>query len=300
VFTCRSANRKIVLSNTDYDILEANTVRKVFVMSKPSDKEKDDRRLKKCFFIAPIGEEGSPERIRSDDLLNYVIRPIVKEFGYEALRADEISEPGLITSQIIKRLVEDELVVADLAGHNANVFYELAIRHAVKKPVIQLYKKGERIPFDVSGMRSVELDDKRMKSVEDCKAALRKHIAAIEKSGEAGANPISAAFNLAALQESSVPADRRDAQMISMLEDIKQTLRGASSKGATPVWPMERAEDPDKLHLMTRVLEYALVHHFVISLSQAARDLRISRPVLLDLVSDINARDNFPKITIND
>jgi hypothetical protein len=77
----------------------------------------------------------------------HIIHPVAKECGYLAIRADEISEPGIITSQVIQHLLDDHLVIADLTGHNANVFYELAIRHAIRKPVLQLIQKGEQIPL---------------------------------------------------------------------------------------------------------------------------------------------------------
>jgi hypothetical protein len=54
-----------------------------------------------CFVIAPIGEDGSPIRARSDQIFNHVIKPVAKECGFEAIRADKIPEPGLITSQVI-------------------------------------------------------------------------------------------------------------------------------------------------------------------------------------------------------
>jgi hypothetical protein len=54
-----------------------------------------------CFVIAPIGGEGTETRKRSDQILKYVIQPSVSSCGYEALRADQISQPGDITTQVI-------------------------------------------------------------------------------------------------------------------------------------------------------------------------------------------------------
>src|SRR6266851_3935883 len=74
-----------------------------------------------CFIIAPIGDIGSVVRIRSDKVLKHIIAPAAIDCGYEPLRADQISEPGIITSQVIQHIVEDPLVIADLTGPNANV-----------------------------------------------------------------------------------------------------------------------------------------------------------------------------------
>ena len=43
-----------------------------------------------CFVIAPIGDVGSEIRSRSDKVLNHILTPIAKEFGYEVIRADKI------------------------------------------------------------------------------------------------------------------------------------------------------------------------------------------------------------------
>ena len=51
-----------------------------------------------CFVIAPIGEEESETRKRSDQILKHVIEPSISECGYKAIRADKIEKPGVITS----------------------------------------------------------------------------------------------------------------------------------------------------------------------------------------------------------
>jgi hypothetical protein len=109
---------------------------------------------KSCFVIAPIGEANSSTRKQSDQVLRHVIRPAV-EPTYRAVRADEIAEPGMITSQIMQRVIEDDLVIADLTDLNPNVLYELAVRHAILKPFVQIMANGQTIPFDVSGIRTV-------------------------------------------------------------------------------------------------------------------------------------------------
>ena len=55
-------------------------------------------------------------------------------------------------------MIEDELVIADLSEHNPNVYYELAIRHAVRKPFIHIIQVGDKLPFDVQGMRIIRVD----------------------------------------------------------------------------------------------------------------------------------------------
>jgi hypothetical protein len=100
--------------------------------------------MPKCFVIGPHWEAGSPIRAAADDFMEYIVRSVVtsKELGYEAIRADGLNEPGRITSQIIKLLIDAELVVADLTTKNANVFYKLSLRHSIGKPVVHMAHEG--------------------------------------------------------------------------------------------------------------------------------------------------------------
>lgn len=114
---------------------------------------------KTCFYIAPIGEEGSEARQHSDLFLNYIVEPALSEFGMKVVRADKIGASGLITKQIFEFLTRAKLAVVDLSMHNPNVFYELAIRHATRLPIVQIIRKRDRIPFDIHQVRTIVVDD---------------------------------------------------------------------------------------------------------------------------------------------
>jgi hypothetical protein len=189
---------------------------------------------KSCFVIAPIGEDDSDTRKRSDKLLKYVISPVVSEKGYEAVRADQIAEPGLITSQVIQHVAEDDLVVADLTERNPNVFYELAIRHALKRPLVQMIARGERIPFDVAGMRTVEIDIRDLDSVERAKEDLARQIDAVEKDPESIDTPIAFALDLQNLRQSDNPEERSLADLVAAVSDLRSGLADIDSRLSNP------------------------------------------------------------------
>lgn len=157
---------------------------------------------KTCFVIAPIGEPESETRKRSDQVLKHIVEPAAKKCGYTAMRADQISKPGIITRQVIQHLAEDPLVVADLTGRNPNVFYELAIRHVVKKPLVQIIKKGEPIPFNVAGTRMVQVDHHDLDSVKEAKREIINQIKSVEKDASQVDNPISVVIDLQLLRHS--------------------------------------------------------------------------------------------------
>lgn len=142
-----------------------------------------------CFYITPIGDEGSDVRKHADMMLKHLLTPVAKEFGLEVIRADKIERTGLITQQILQQLVGARLCVADLSFGNHNAFYELGVRHMTKLPTIQLIRKGDKIPFDVSQGRTITVDTSDVYTImdrfESARRELSEHIKAIMTAGEA-------------------------------------------------------------------------------------------------------------------
>ena len=198
-----------------------------------------DENSKICFVIAPLGESDSDTRRRSDQVLRHIIRPAVETKGYTAIRADEISEPGIITSQVIQHIVDDPLIVADLTERNPNVFYELAVRHAIRKPFIQIIDKGESIPFDVAATRTVFVDHHDLDNVEIAKTEIVEQIITLESDSSTLETPISVSLDLQTLRRSGNPGERSLADVLSELSGIRSALAefeeriSASSGGPT-------------------------------------------------------------------
>src|SRR5690349_6440190 len=186
-----------------------------------------------CFVISPIGDSESETRKRSDQILKHVIRPAVHACGYKAIRADEIDKPGLITSQVIQHVVTDPLVVADLTERNPNVFYELAIRHALRKPLVQLIKKGEAIPFDVAGTRTIYVDHRDLDSVESAKNEIIEQVKALEKDSSDIETPISVSLDLQLLRQSEKPEERSLADLVATVADLRASLSKVEAKIGT-------------------------------------------------------------------
>lgn len=111
-----------------------------------------------CFIVSPIGAPDSEQRQHADLVLGSLIEPALAELGLRPVRADQISKPGLITGQVIEHIAKAALVIADLSFANPNVYYELALRHAVQKPVVQITRSSDTLPFDVGQYRTVTVD----------------------------------------------------------------------------------------------------------------------------------------------
>lgn len=113
---------------------------------------------KKCFVISPIGEKDSDIRRHADSFLKLLVEQSLSEFNFDIIRADQIATSSIITNDIVEYVQQSELCLVDLTFHNPNVFYECGRRHENGKATIQLIKKGEKLPFDVAGIRTIEYD----------------------------------------------------------------------------------------------------------------------------------------------
>lgn len=138
--------------------------------------DKDNSNQKKCFVVSPIGDENSDIRKNADQLFNHIIKPVCENCGFKAIRIDYENTPDSITQGILDCLDRYDLVIADMTGHNPNVFFEIGYRTAKGKPIIHLKRKREKIPFDVSSIRTFEYDLTDLDIVAETRERLEKAI----------------------------------------------------------------------------------------------------------------------------
>lgn len=127
-----------------------------------------DTKRPKIFVVMQFGEQY-------DSLYTEVIKPISSEMGLESYRADDVYKPGIILQDIIKGIVEAEIIVAEITPPNPNVFYELGYAHAIDKNAILLAERGNKLPFDIQGYRCIFYDN-TIRGKRDVEEHLRKHL----------------------------------------------------------------------------------------------------------------------------
>ena len=112
-----------------------------------------------CFILMPFGRRpaGDGRVVDFDAVHARMIAPAVAAAGLEPLRADEEMTGGAIHEAMVERLVLCEFAVADLTTANADVFYGLGLRHAVRPAATQmLFAEGwGRLPFDATLLRAM-------------------------------------------------------------------------------------------------------------------------------------------------
>lgn len=154
---------------------------------------------------------------------DFIIGPAIEQCGYEMppIRADQIASPGRITKQIIDHLLNDALVIADLTDHNPNVFYELAVRHAIRKPIVQIIHKSQTIPFDVGTQRTIFYDHQNLREAPRTIKEIIAQIKAAERDPGNVDTPLSDAIFQQSLSESSDPVQKSNAEILTLLHEIR-------------------------------------------------------------------------------
>jgi hypothetical protein len=110
--------------------------------------------MPRAFVIRPFkkkknsaGTEIDFERVHCE-----LIAPALEAAGLAGATTGEIVEPGNIREDMFALIIEADLVVCDITIHNANVFYELGIRHALRKTRTVMIKgqpAADDTPFDI-------------------------------------------------------------------------------------------------------------------------------------------------------
>jgi hypothetical protein len=115
-----------------------------------------------CFMVMPYGRKPShaqpgkgPVEIDFNALWDRAYVPVITDLGYEPVRADQ-DVGTLIIKEMLERLYFADLVLADMTVPNANVYYEVGIRHAARETgCVLLASDWSQQPFDVAQMRTI-------------------------------------------------------------------------------------------------------------------------------------------------
>lgn len=125
-----------------------------------------------CFAVMQFTEEFNV-------LYRDVIKPVCESYGYEVVRGDDFYTSAQIMDDVTQSIRSAALIIADVTPNNANVFYEVGYAHAINKPTILLSdKKRERLPFDISGFRTLFYEN-TIGGKAEVEERLRKHLDAL-------------------------------------------------------------------------------------------------------------------------
>src|SRR5690242_16454289 len=115
----------------------------------------------RAFIVRPFGvkQDRKGTSVDFDAVESDLLDPALKELGFEGRTTLEIAKTGGIREDMFRLLVTADLVLADISIHNANVFYELGIRHALRERGTYLIRcRADDAVFDLQGERYLEYD----------------------------------------------------------------------------------------------------------------------------------------------
>src|SRR5262249_17050977 len=131
-------------------------------------------------IVRPFGEreDRNGVKIDFDKVEEQLIAPALARLGIEGGKTGEVVRAGNIRGDMFHFLLTAELVVADVSIVNANVFYELGIRQALRdKWTVLLRSKADKFPFDLSTDRYLEYSrDNPAASLDNLVSALNETI----------------------------------------------------------------------------------------------------------------------------
>lgn len=112
-----------------------------------------------CFVLMPFGKKRDSKKgeIDFDTIYDKLVKPAIAQADMEAIRADEETVGGIIHKPMFERLLMCEYAIVDLTSANANVFYELGVRHASKPySTLSIMARDSILPFDVRPLRAYQ------------------------------------------------------------------------------------------------------------------------------------------------
>jgi len=148
----------------------------------------------RAFIIRPFGKKKDLKNneINFDEVARQLIHPALEAVGAEGRETLDILQSGNIRTDMFRRLLTADLVVADLSIHNANVFYELGIRHALRDHgTFMLRCDGDAFPFDLQTDRYFVYDKQNpAANLADLTKALQSVNDEMEKNPSAKDSPV--------------------------------------------------------------------------------------------------------------
>ena len=189
-----------------------------------------------CFVIMPFGKktDAGARTIDFEAVYDEIITPAIDSVGLRAIRSDREAVAGVIHKAMFERLILSEYAVADLTVLNANVFYELGVRHSARpQSTVLMSAETSRLPFDVAPLSAMPYSlgtNGRPNKVKADRALLRERLLAC-KTHRAPDSPLFTLLD--GFVAPQVAHEKTDIfqREINKAETFKQALREARNKG---------------------------------------------------------------------
>jgi O-acetyl-ADP-ribose deacetylase (regulator of RNase III) len=187
---------------------------------------------KTCFVIMPFGDKiniagetidairesvatAQPiaakyiQPIEFDRIYTGIIEKAAVQLDLDCTRCDQIKGAGSIHEDMFRHIWEADVAIVDISTLNANVFYELGMRHTLhKKVTVLIQRKGTTAPFNIHGYRVITYDETNEAGAD---AAIEEIAAFVREGlrGEDGDSPVYKHLPLLRATVGAAPPERR-------------------------------------------------------------------------------------------
>ena len=215
--------------------------------------------MTRAFIIRPFGAKSG---VNFDTVDEKLIQPALAQIGVSGNTTTEIVEQGNIREDMFRLLVCADLVIADISIHNANVFYELGIRHGMRPNATFLLRANvDEYPFDLRTDRYLAYDQN---------------------------DPASSVTALARALKATLDSSRVDSPVYQVLPNLK-----APDPTALRAVPEDFREDVQRAWEAGERGDLRLLAHEARSFDWASEGLRVVGRAQFSLKSDAGARETF-------
>lgn len=178
-----------------------------------------------CFVICPFGGWH-------DEYHEQIFCAAIKAAGLEPRRADDLFRSSNIVHDVWHLVSSSKVMLADLTGKNPNVFYELGLAHAARKPVLLVTQTMDDVPFDLRALRVITYDVQDPtwgdQLRENIKSGLRETL-------ESPAGSVLPTFLLETPKDQTTvsPDERRYLALRQQVDALRSELRGGESSAGS-------------------------------------------------------------------
>lgn len=227
-----------------------------------------DQEKKTCFVVMPISDTEGYESGHFMRVYEHIIKPSCDRTGFLPVRADDVKQANMIILDILKRIVEADIVICDLSSRNPNVMYELGIRQAFNLPVVLIKDRNTPRIFDISALRDVEYDSNLR--IDNVQAAINKVSDAIQKTYENRETDTNSLIRLLGIEAAKLPEKTEvnaDTKLIldtldNLLAQIRPIINHSGTSYATPkiLNQLGEAVDEETKALLIKRIGHEVVH----------------------------------------
>jgi O-acetyl-ADP-ribose deacetylase (regulator of RNase III) len=149
---------------------------------------------KQCFVIMPFGEKVDVDgkTIDFDRIYDVIHEAVtggpmrgVNGPPLECIRSDKIAQAGWVHRLMISQIYDADAAIVDISTLNPNVFYELGVRHALRRNVtVLLCRKGTKTPFNIAGFNCIRYDPDDPESLRAVQVDIARFVANGLRAGE--------------------------------------------------------------------------------------------------------------------